>query len=305
MKPPARGCGCGARGARGRGPPPKASRMKAAAPATMICDPIRSPAFPGRCLNARMNLPQPAAAPILRRWPRPRPICSPRSPTGSGRRASPPTPADLDPWLTDWRGRWRGRAAAMLSPASTEEVAFAVRLCAEAGVALVPQGGNTSMVGGATPDESGEALILSLRRMNRIRVARSRRQSRGLRGGGGARDAARSGAGGRAALSAQPRRQGLGDDRRPGLDQCRRHPGAAPRDDAAAGAGDRGGAAGRIGVRRPGRAQEGQSRLRSHPAADRRGRDARRGHRREPPARSRDRRARRRLGRAREPAGRR
>jgi FAD/FMN-containing dehydrogenase len=78
-------------------------------------------------------------------------------------------PADLDPWLSDWRGRWRGRAAAMLSPASSEEVAFAVRLCAEAAVPLVPQGGNTSMVGGATPDESGEALILSLRRMNRIR----------------------------------------------------------------------------------------------------------------------------------------
>ncbi|MGQ0660963.1 FAD-binding oxidoreductase [Sphingosinicella sp.] len=76
--------------------------------------------------------------------------------------------ADLDPWLTDWRGRWQGEAAAMLSPASTEEVAFAVRLCADAGVPLVPQGGNTSMVGGATPDESGEALLLSLRRMNRI-----------------------------------------------------------------------------------------------------------------------------------------
>ena len=78
-------------------------------------------------------------------------------------------PADLEPWLTDWRGRWCGRAAAMLSPASTEEAAFAVRRCAEAGIALVPQGGNTSMVGGATPDASGEALILSLRRMNRIR----------------------------------------------------------------------------------------------------------------------------------------
>lgn len=76
---------------------------------------------------------------------------------------------DLEPWLTDWRGRWHGRAAAMLSPASTDEVSFVVRLSAEAGVPLVPQGGNTSMVGGATPDESGDALLLSLRRMNRLR----------------------------------------------------------------------------------------------------------------------------------------
>ncbi|MGZ8361050.1 MAG: FAD-binding oxidoreductase [Allosphingosinicella sp.] len=75
----------------------------------------------------------------------------------------------LSPWLTDWRGRFHGRAAALLSPASREEVADVVRLCAAAGVPLVPQGGNTSMVGGATPDESGRALILSLRRMNRIR----------------------------------------------------------------------------------------------------------------------------------------
>ncbi|HKR24282.1 MAG TPA: FAD-binding oxidoreductase [Allosphingosinicella sp.] len=76
----------------------------------------------------------------------------------------------LDPWLGDWRGRYRGAAAAMLSPASREETAEIVRLCAEAGVALVPQGGNTSMVGGATPDSSGEALLVSTRRMNAIRA---------------------------------------------------------------------------------------------------------------------------------------
>jgi FAD/FMN-containing dehydrogenase len=71
--------------------------------------------------------------------------------------------------LSDWRGRYHGRAAAMLSPATREEVAEIVALCASAGVALVPQGGNTSMVGGATPDSSGEALVLSLRRMDDIR----------------------------------------------------------------------------------------------------------------------------------------
>lgn len=79
-------------------------------------------------------------------------------------------PADIEPWLSDWRGRWHGRADAILQPSSTAEVAWIVGKASEAGVALVPQGGNTSMVGGATPSEDGSALILSLRRMNRIRT---------------------------------------------------------------------------------------------------------------------------------------
>ena len=77
--------------------------------------------------------------------------------------------ADLAPWLQDWRRRYRGEAIAMLSPATTEEVAAVVRLCGEAGLPLVPQGGNTSMVGGATPPPDGNCLLLSLRRMDRIR----------------------------------------------------------------------------------------------------------------------------------------
>ncbi len=80
------------------------------------------------------------------------------------------TDADaMAPWLTDWRGKYTGRAAAMLSPASTEEVAAVVRLCADARIALVPQGGNSGMVGGATPDAGGDQLLISLRRMNRVR----------------------------------------------------------------------------------------------------------------------------------------
>jgi FAD/FMN-containing dehydrogenase len=75
----------------------------------------------------------------------------------------------LAPWLSDWRGRYRGRAAALLSPASAAEVQAIVERCIEARVALVPQGGNTSMVGGATPDSGGGALLLSLRRMNSVR----------------------------------------------------------------------------------------------------------------------------------------
>jgi len=86
-----------------------------------------------------------------------------------GDKAAITDPADIEPWLTDWRGRYHGQAAAILSPASTEEVAAIVRLASEKKVPLVPQGGNTSMVGGATPPEDGSALILSLRRMNRLR----------------------------------------------------------------------------------------------------------------------------------------
>ncbi len=78
-------------------------------------------------------------------------------------------PQDIAPWLTDWRGRFHGTAAAILQPSSTQQVAAIVALAAELRVPLVPQGGNTSMVGGATPPPDGSALILSLRRMNRIR----------------------------------------------------------------------------------------------------------------------------------------
>ena len=78
-------------------------------------------------------------------------------------------PAAIEPWLADWRGRVRGQARAILAPSSTEEVASLVRLAAEHGVPLVPQGGNTGMVAGATPPGDGSALILSLRRLNRIR----------------------------------------------------------------------------------------------------------------------------------------
>lgn len=77
---------------------------------------------------------------------------------------------DIAPWLTDWRGRYRGAADAILAPANTREVAAAVALASETGIPLVPQGGNTSMVGGATPPTDGSALILSLRRMNHIRA---------------------------------------------------------------------------------------------------------------------------------------
>ena len=86
-----------------------------------------------------------------------------------GSRAVIKDPDLIAPWLKDWRGLYQGSAAAILSPTTAQEVATCVRIAAELGVALVPQGGNTSMVGGATPPADGSALILSLRRMNCIR----------------------------------------------------------------------------------------------------------------------------------------
>jgi FAD/FMN-containing dehydrogenase len=76
---------------------------------------------------------------------------------------------DMAPWVSDWRGRVHGRAAAMLSPASTAEVQAIVRLCATEDARLVLQGGNSGQCAGATPDDSGDCLLLSLRRMNTIR----------------------------------------------------------------------------------------------------------------------------------------
>ena len=78
--------------------------------------------------------------------------------------------ADIAPHLADWRGLYQGAALAVARPATTEEVAAVIRLCAETGTPVVPQGGNTSMVGGATPDETGRHLVLSLQRMNRLRA---------------------------------------------------------------------------------------------------------------------------------------
>ncbi|RFD20188.1 FAD-binding oxidoreductase [Komagataeibacter melaceti] len=77
--------------------------------------------------------------------------------------------ADTAPFCTDWRDLYHGRALAVLRPADTEALSRIVRLCAEHDVPMVPQGGNTSMVGGATPDGTGREVVICLSRMNRIR----------------------------------------------------------------------------------------------------------------------------------------
>lgn len=76
----------------------------------------------------------------------------------------------LDAYEIDWRKRYRGRAFAVARPASAAEVAAVVRTCRSAGVAIVPQGGNTGLVGGGVPDASGSQLLLSLGRLRRIRT---------------------------------------------------------------------------------------------------------------------------------------
>jgi FAD/FMN-containing dehydrogenase len=79
------------------------------------------------------------------------------------------TQVDLSAWELDWRKRWRGKALAVVRPGSTDEVATVVRACAAHGTTLVPQGGNTGLVGGSVPDASGSQVLLSLTRMNRLR----------------------------------------------------------------------------------------------------------------------------------------
>ena len=94
-----------------------------------------------------------------------------------GQRGLTRDPELMAPWLTDWRGRYTGQACALASPASAAEVAALVSLCAAHGVAIVPQGGNSGMSGGATPDASGLALLMSLRRLDQIgAVDRAARQ---------------------------------------------------------------------------------------------------------------------------------
>ena len=79
-------------------------------------------------------------------------------------------PADTAAYSEDWRRLYQGRTQAVVRPATTQETAAVVRLCAGAGVPIVPQGGNTSMVGGAVPAADGSELVLSTTRLNHVRA---------------------------------------------------------------------------------------------------------------------------------------
>ncbi len=76
---------------------------------------------------------------------------------------------DAEPYIVDWRGRYSGKALAVVKPGSTDEVAQVVRWCAANKIPMVPQGGNTGLCGGATPDSTGQAVVLSLTRLNQVR----------------------------------------------------------------------------------------------------------------------------------------
>ena len=80
------------------------------------------------------------------------------------------TDGDLSPWEQDWRKRSRGKALAVVRPGCTDEVAAVVKACAAAGTAIVPQGGNTGLVVGSIPDDSGTQVVLSLQRMHAVRA---------------------------------------------------------------------------------------------------------------------------------------
>jgi len=79
-------------------------------------------------------------------------------------------PQEAASYATDWRKRYFGKPLAVVKPASTAEVAAVMKLCAQTRTAVVPQGGNTSLCGGATPDAAGRQLVLNLSRLNRIRA---------------------------------------------------------------------------------------------------------------------------------------
>ncbi len=78
--------------------------------------------------------------------------------------------ADMAPYLIDQRKDYLGRAPMVVRPASTEEVSKILVICNETGTKVVPQGGNTGLVGAATPDDTGDQILISLTRMNKVRA---------------------------------------------------------------------------------------------------------------------------------------
>ena len=79
-------------------------------------------------------------------------------------------PAEMQPYLHSWRDNWSGKSPAVVRPATTEQVAQVVRLCAETGTAIVPQGGRTGVTGASQPHDDNSEIVVSTERMNKIRA---------------------------------------------------------------------------------------------------------------------------------------
>ncbi len=80
-------------------------------------------------------------------------------------------------YINDWRGQYTGKAAAILRPTNTLEVSAIVKFAYENNISIVPQGGNTSLCGAATPDQSGNSIIVSLEKMNKVRQFNKKAQT--------------------------------------------------------------------------------------------------------------------------------
>jgi len=137
------------------------------------------------------------------------------------------TEGDLSAWERDWRKRWHGKALAVVRPGNTAEVAQVLQLCAQHGASVVPQGGNTGLVGGGVPDMSGTQVLLSLQRLNRVRGIDPANLTMTVEAGMVLQAVQQAAADAGLPLEPGGRRQ-LHHRRQPGH-QCRWHPGSALR----------------------------------------------------------------------------
>ncbi len=128
----------------------------------------------------------------------------------------------MTPYETEWRQRWHGKARLVVRPATAEEVSAVVKLCAAEGIAVVPQGGNTGLCEGAMPDHSGQQIVISLARMNRIRHLDPLDFTMTVEAGCVLQTLQEKAREAGCFFPAQPGRAGQLHDRRQHLDQCRR-----------------------------------------------------------------------------------
>ncbi len=147
------------------------------------------------------------------------------------------SPEGMAPFLTDFRRLYHGAAPLVLLPRNLDEVSRILRICHREEVAVVPHGGNTSYCGGATPDEAGSQIVLSMRGLNRVRQVDAADYSMVIEAGCTLAEAQAAARGAERLFPAELGLRGHGADRRQSLDQRGRHGGTALRHDARPGAG--------------------------------------------------------------------